>query len=149
MPSDAIAVPALGAPAPHALPSTWFRTPPDGRTTLAALRVLARGTGMLLPGTTVLYRTDKNDRQICQVAVTRLPYPGGHPIRYGAEADLDESFTGTDAWWDGTRIALAEVAEARALRMAFPELRGLLTVNEPDAVPEPAATEPEAMGRVA
>lgn len=135
---DSFAAHTLGTPPrrPADPPVARSGSRPSERTTLAVLRALASATGLLLPGTTVLFRTDDNDRHVCQAAVTRLPYPGGHPIRYGAEADLDDCFTGTQAWWDSTRATLAEVAEARALRLAFPELRGLLTVDEPN----PSAT---------
>ena len=123
-------------PTPAAKPSP--NAPAVRRATIADLRDRAARTGLLLAVEPAMFRTDDNDRQVCRVvAVRRLRRRGGHVIRYPAEADLDECFRSTPSWWDNTRATLAEVAEARALRAAFPELAGLLTVDEPE--PESAA----------
>lgn len=88
-----------------------------------------------------------NDQLVCRVTVT-VQRPGGQRRRFRGEADLNECYQGTGRWLTDTLGALAEVAESRAMRLAFPEFRGLLTEHEPEPEQPVAWAMPPAMARL-
>lgn len=102
------------------------------RVTILHLRARARASGRLVSIGPPCVAVEAHEQIEATVVVTRTPYPRGHVTRHKATAVLDQDFAGTPNWHDDALATLCEVAEARALRAAFPELAGQLTEDEPD-----------------
>jgi len=97
--------------------------------TLEQLRDVAAGSGRVVEtGAAVV---DVGDNHQVRATVTIAVRFGPEVERFVGEAVLDEDFQRTDVWHDDPVGALCGVAEARAIRAAFPgRLRGTVTVWE-------------------
>lgn len=102
------------------------------QTSIDGFRLIADRTGKYAPGRPTQYHYDDKGYLLAATSFVKK-FVGGEWHEIGEQALLCEYMGRTDFWKKMPSVMLSKVAEARALRRAFPaDLSGIVTADEMD-----------------
>ena len=103
------------------------------QTSIDGFRLIADRTGRYAPGRDTVFEYDKNGKLISAKVYVKKMTPDGTWHELGAAADLIEYKSNNPFWSKMPKVMLSKVAEARALRRAFPDsFSGIYSDDEMD-----------------
>lgn len=110
-------------------------------TSIDSYRIIAHRTGDFAGVDNPVYKRDTTGK-VTHASITVYKFVRGEKCGFSAEVKFSEYNTGKNQWASKPETMIAKVAEAHALRKAFPnDLAGVYTSDEMDTLKEDKAKE--------